>query len=61
VNEETNGEAMLVLDLKTNIWQQLPAAPEGAYSTLARVGVNGVNRHELVGGPKIQSNWQHPP
>ena len=61
MNEETNGEAMLVLDPKTNTWQQLPAAPEEGYATLARVGVNGVNWLELVGGAKTHSNWQYTP
>ncbi|MFL5496897.1 MAG: hypothetical protein ACJ8DC_21175 [Gemmatimonadales bacterium] len=61
VNDSGTGEAMLVLDPKANTWTQLPAAPEGAYATMSRVGVNGLNRLELVGGVKAGSNWQYAP
>jgi N-acetylneuraminic acid mutarotase len=60
-NDDGTGEAMLVFDPKANIWTQLSPAPEDAYATMARVGLNGFNRLELVGGPKIGSNWQYTP
>ena len=60
-NDDGSDESMLVFDPQTNTWTQLPAAPEGAYATLARVGVNGFNRLELVGGTKPGNNWQYTP
>jgi N-acetylneuraminic acid mutarotase len=59
VNDDGSGESMLVFDPGSNEWTQLPAAPEAAYATLSRVGVNGQNRLELVGGVKAGSNWQY--
>jgi N-acetylneuraminic acid mutarotase len=52
---------MFVLDPQANTWTQLPAAPKGVFATLARVGVNGLNRLELIGGAKDGSNWQYTP
>jgi hypothetical protein len=63
-NDDGSDESMLVLDPKASTWTKLPAAPaeqRGAQATLARVGLNGVNRLELVGGAKPGNNWQYTP
>jgi hypothetical protein len=60
-NDDGTDPAMLVLDPKAGTWTKQPPAPLESFATMSRVGINGVNRLELVGGPEAGSNWQYVP